>query len=650
MLIRFYEVTTNTVNGIYRKEDFINPSTGQFWDLYDVGRPNTLVHQENYNFDATDNISELTIEVSHLFINYPNRVTHIIAKTDMVTTDATVRYVAYSVDSVEYMGFKQVKFLLVEDPVISHMEQLVDSNMLINRTNDYNKFLFHDVSDLAYSRTREDIDFRVYDYTGKWVVYTLALNADDYSNFYVVFRDLVPDNYEQFSTLADVLIKYSEVVTNSPTAIDYYGKIVATGSTLYQAQYNYFLNKINWVSIPLSKTNYTQGTVFDFQKNQLRSGWIGPSVKLITGDMLTVNIAFPVADNIMSNAVRQYVGGVAQYEYMSIPSIDRVASMKVGSTPIESFIISKRIVTGLAFNEQGKYRPTGASSSLLYTSNKNIDVIGNWLGVDGFVSVHVPLLNNMSSIQKLNFAITGISKVTRHEPFVNYYLNVFGQNIPIKSKFANQDIFIKSAISSTSWTVTVYVNNTNNVIWSGRISAEIPYSLDKFQDFLSQNSTYTASKWVNTMLGGGSRIGKSAITGLLSGNMGAGALSVGTGIASLGQDITNMLLQEKAMKDAPDVIKGDGNDFGTIDINPYGIYFYAMVPTADALELMKTELYANGFPTSYVGKIKDLAWSANDIYGPCRLVRGRLVGMMHNYHITNLLNSILEKGIVILIT
>ena len=55
-------------------------------------------------------------------------------------------------------------------------------------------------------------------------------------------------------------------------------------------------------------------------------------------------------------------------------------------------------------------------------------------------------------------------------------------------------------------------------------------------------------------------------------------------------------------------------------------HFYAMVPTADALELMKTELYANGFPTSYVGKIEDLAWSANDIYGSCKLVRGRLVG------------------------
>ena len=73
--------------------------------------------------------------------------------------------------------------------------------------------------------------------------------------------------------------------------------------------------------------------------------------------MLTVNIAFPVADNIMSYAVRKYVSGVPQYENMSIPSIDRIAFNENRHTPIESFIISKRIVTGIAFNEQGKYRP-----------------------------------------------------------------------------------------------------------------------------------------------------------------------------------------------------------------------------------------------------------------------------------------------------
>ena len=652
MLIRFYEITTNTVGGVYRKEDFINPSTGLFWKTSDIGKPSTLVLQGEYNFDATDNISELVIEVNTPLLNYPNRITHIVAETNQVTGSAnSIRYVAYSVDSVEYMGFSQVKFLLVEDPVISHMTQLVDSNMLINRTNDYSKFMSHDISDLAYSRVREDIDIGVYDYTGKWVVYTLAINIDDVDIVYIKFRDLEPDNYEQFSTLGDVLVKYPEVVTKSPTAIDYYGKIVATGAgSLYQAQYIYSLNKIVWRRIPISVPASEVNQRLVMRKAVTENfGWVGPSVKLITGDMLTLNFAFPIVDNIMSYGVIGHDESGTVYGYNNIPCADRLEYFQIGNVKMDSYIISKRIVTGIAFNEQGNHRPAGSDGNYLYVKNNNLVMSHNWsYGENGELNTFVPIIKNISSIQKFNFSITGTSKVTRHEPFANYYLNVFGQNIPIKSKFASQDIFIKSAISSTSWSVTVYVNNTNNVIWSGRISAEIPYSLDKFQDFLAQNSTYTSSKWVNTMLGGGSRIGKSAITGMLSGNVGAGALSVGTGIASLGQDITNMFLQEKAMKDAPDVIKGDGNDFGTIDINPYGIYFYAMVPTADALELMKTELYANGFPTSYVGKIKDLAWSVNDIYGPCKLVRGRLVGMMHNYHITNLLNNRLNEGIVIL--
>lgn len=648
MLIRFYEVTTNTVGGVYRKEDFINTATGLFWKTTDIGKPSTLVLQGEYNFDATDNISELVIEVDTPLLYYPNRVTHIVAETNQVTGSAnSIRYVAYSVDSVEFMGFSQVKFLLVEDPVISHMTQLFDSNMLITRTNDYSKFLSHDISDLAYTRERTTVDFGVNDYTGKWVVYTLALNIDDYEIVYIKFRDLDPDNYEKFSTLNDVMVKYPEVVTKSPTAIDYFGKIVSVvGSLLYQAQYNYPLNKILWAAIPTSIPASSINQRLFMRKDVTENfGWVGPSVKLITGDMLTLNLAFPVADNISSYGV---IGGTEispTYGYKNIPCADRLEYFKIGDVDMSSYIISKRIVTGIAFNEQGKYRPSGAVGSTLYVNNNNLVMSHRWEYGSTPLNVFVPIIKNISSINKLYFTL---SSVLEQNPFRNYYLNVFGQNIPIKTKLSGKNIIIKSSVSSTDWNVVIYADNPNNIIWSGRISASMPYSLDKFQDFLSQNSTYTASKWVNTMLGGGSRVGKSFITGLLSGNVGAGALSVGTGIASLGQDITNIFLQEKAMKDAPDVIKGDSNDFGAIEISPYGIYFYYMAPTNDALNIMKTELYANGFPTSYVGKIDSMSWSANDIYGQCKLVKGRLVGMMHNYHITSLLNDRLNKGIVVL--
>ena len=107
-----------------------------------------------------------------------------------------------------------------------------------------------------------------------------------------------------------------------------------------------------------------------------------------------------------------------------------------------------------------------------------------------------------------------------------------------------------------------------------------------------------------------------------------------SGLVSLGQDVLNYGLQEKAMQNAPDTIKGDGNDFSGIDINPYGIYFYSMEVTSDVLPLMETEYYAKGFPTSFITTIDSLALEDNAIYGKCKFVSGRMVDMVYNYSIT----------------
>ena len=192
----------------------------------------------------------------------------------------------------------------------------------------------------------------------------LNIDADAYSNFYVKYRDLNPANYEYFADITAVTTKYPELTTKLPTSIAYYGRIVNVNGTLKQALYNVVNNLLYWGTIPASKTNYASGVLVDFQKAQPMSGWVGPSVKLITGDMLTVNLAFPIADNIMSTGITEYISGVAQYGFRSLPSADRVESMRIGSTDISSYIINKRIVTGLAFNEQGTHRPSGCLQHL----------------------------------------------------------------------------------------------------------------------------------------------------------------------------------------------------------------------------------------------------------------------------------------------
>lgn len=641
MLIRFFEISTNTNDGVYRKSDFVNPTTNKFWKTTDTNCPSTLISQGSFNFDISDGVTELVIQLTDN--SAPMRVTHVVAETEQAGNNN--RVVAYVVDSIEYMGNKQIKYLLVEDTFLSHINIVSNTRMLVNRTNDESHFFEHDTTDLAYTRERTIIDTGLYDYTGKWVVYTLAINADDYSYLYVTYRDLVPNNYEQFSSLTEVKSKYPEVVTNTPVAFDYFGKIVAIGSQMRQAQYDYSQSKIVWTVVTASKPNYTTTSSFDFQKNQAMSGWIGPSVKLTTGDMLTVNLAFPVADNIMSYGIVSYTNpSTPVYGYRSIPSVDRISTIKLGTQDISSFIISKRIITGLAFNEEGDYRPSGAVGSLLYTSKANLNVIGNWLGTAGDVPVCITLLNNINSINKLVFTL---SSPLEYEPFRMYFLNMFGQNIPIKSKLQGSDIYIKSTMSSTDWSVVVYSNNTNNVMWSGKINADMPYSLDKFQEFLAQNSTYNTSKWVNTVLGGGSRVATGFLSGYLTNPRNA-MIGAGSGALSIGQDIWNYALQEKAMKDSPDTIKGDGNAFGTIDINPYGIYFYYMSPTNDSLELMKTEYYAKGHPTNLVTTIQNLNNEVNDIYNNCKFVAGRMVDMVYNYSITSRITERLKNGVFLL--
>ena len=639
MFIRFFEINTNTYEGVYRVSDFINRDTGDFWCSEDTNRPQTFIKDGLYQFDATDDLSELIVMVDEF--DYPNRVTHVVA------SDRT-RTVAYAVDSVEYINDKQVKYRLIEDNYLSHIAQVNSSRVLLTRSNDESLFLEHDVADLAYTRDRTTVDLGLYDYTGKWVVYTLAINIDDANIVYLKFKDLEPDNYERFSAFIYIKQKYPEVVTKTPTAIDYFGKIVSVGSSLYQAQYNYSLMKIKWEEIPISiPASSIMSTLFMKKAVIQGFGGIGPSVKLISGDMLTLNLAFPVADNIFSYG---FTGTEeeSQYGYNHIPCADRLESFKIGNVDMSSYIISKRIITGIAFNEQGTYRPADADASRIYVNNNNLVMSHNWsYGENGWLNVFVPIIKNMSSINNLQFTL---SSVLQHSPFRNYYLSVFGQNIPIKTKLSGKSIVIKSSISSTDWSVVIYADNTNNVIWSGKINADMPYSLDKFQEFLAQNSTYATSKWVNTVLGGGIRTAKGAIGGFVAGGGNPVGAMVGglTGAVGIAQDMANYALQEKAMKDAPDTIKGDGNDFGAIEISPYGIYFYYMTPAIDALNIMKTEYYAKGFPLNTITTIDDLDFEDNDIYGKCKIVFGRCVDMINNFHTTSRITERLRNGIVLL--
>lgn len=628
MFIRFFEINTNTYEGVYRVSDFINPVTGDFWYGEDENIPSTFIKDGLYQFDGSDDLSELIVKVDEF--DYPNRVTHVVA------SDRT-RTIAYAVDSVEYINDKQVKYRLIEDNYLTHIAQVNSSRVLLTRSNDESLFLEHDVADLGYTRTRTvPLENNINDYTGEWVLYTfqgpIRTNLD--TNIKVITKRLNVQNYENFNSISQVLLKYPAYMLNipNPNSIPYNNKIVrvvdgSPSGQLYQFQVNYVnptFMEANWQPIPHLTVEK------DFVLDALDA-----SVELTDGDVTTFTIAFPMHDNIRLKVL----------DDVDIPllSIHRVEDIQHDGKSLMPKLISKRIVTGIAVGQDGVGLPSGQTSGLwIKEPYHQLTQLRDSEGLRLYGYVYV----NKIYFDK-TFKISADS-IFDKEPFKTHYLQIYGNNVPIKGKFSDKDIHVECIYSAFSGKVSVWVDNPSNIIWSGDLNNYMPYQVDKYQEFLSQNSTYTTSKWVNTVLGGGIRAAKGAVGGLVAGGPVGAAIGGLSGVVGISQDIANYALQEKAMKDAPDTIKGDSSDYNSTVILPFGVFYNIMTADTYTRELMKTEYNAKGFPISYITSIDNLSFEDNAIYGKCKIVFGRCVDMVNNFHTTSRITERLRNGVVLL--
>ena len=642
MFIRFFEINTNTYEGVYRVSDFINRDTGDFWRSEDANRPQTFIKDGLYQFDATDDLSELIVMVDEF--DYPNRVTHVVA------SDRT-RTIAYAVDSVEYINDKQVKYRLIEDNYLSHIAQVNSSRVLLTRSNDESLFLEHDVADLGYTRTRTvPLENNISDNTGKWVVYTFqppkitGLVVD----ITVETDDLNPLNYETFTSLNDVKAKYPPIsVFPNPNSISYNNKIVRvterpgyiTGK-LYQFQVKYITRsyiKADWVEIPIDTDENNEAP--------LSIHVVGD--QLTDGDIPSFTMVFPYHDSLRLQT--SLIDGVSYSR--PLLSAHRVVDIKYRGDSLitKDNLISKRVVTGIILGQNGLGLPTGETSGLWVKQNLHqlIRLEDNNPEDDPSKYHNYAYFYTTSLYFNETFKLSSTALFDK-EPFKTHYLQLYGNNIPIKGKFSDKLIHVECIFSAFNGKASVWVDNRSNIIWSGDINNTIPYAIDKYQEFLAQNSTYATSKWVNTVLGGGIRSAKGAIGGSIAGGP-AGALVGGlAGAVGIAQDIANYALQEKAMKDAPDMIKGDSSDYNATIILPFGVFYNTMSADTFTQELMKTEYYAKGFPTSYVTSIDNLEFEDNAIYGKCKVVFGRCVDMINNFHTTSRITERLRNGIVLL--
>lgn len=649
MLVKFYEVKTNTEQGVYKISDFYKPS----WALFSMSDSpkGALVAEGVFNFDASDVMAELTIMLSDYA--YPHRLTHVIAVTNPAETDhAKIKKMAYSVQSVEYMGQNQVKLHLIEDAFLAHIQETINSPILLQRSNDPSLFMEHDIADVAGMRglsMSSGLPDGFIDYSGKWLLLTFKdfsdLASDDSLRMTFTYKKPVKHHYETFSTLVSATTKYPNIPAtfHNPTSCPYLGKMIYISGTdsFYQFQYKAHNNKAEWSVVDFSYLyNTTVQTPLDLGRF---------FTKLVTGDLKTLNIALPIATNLAINNPAGYA--VGDYPVIGAMFLDSMQILhgysSVTTLDAEPYLIGKRIVDGAMIGIKGNYRPSTPDSDLNYVQASEVQgVIHPWT----VGALPLPVIK-YAFVFPTNLTINlqtsySFSSVLDAPPFKQHFLSIWGNNIPLKPQWNNQFINIYSAISSSTWAVYVSVLNTENVIFKGEINSSLPYAIDKFSEFIAQNSNYNAIRTTNYVLGGGARIATGAISGFMAGNLTGAVIGGVTGLASLGQQIINDNLQIKAMKNAPDTINGSTSDFTSIYIRPFGIYFFTLSATSSAMSLMQTEYYAKGFPTNTViTSINSLTQQSNTIYGFTKLVVGSLIEMVYNFHVTSEINKRLQGGI-----
>lgn len=647
MLVKFYEVKTNTEQGVYKISDFYK-STWALFTMSDSPK-GALVAEGVFNFDASDVMAELTILLSDYA--YPHRLTHVIAVTNPTETDITKsKRMAYTVQSVEYMGQKQVKLHLIEDAFLAHIQEAVSTPLLLQRTNDPAYFTEHDIADVAAMRIKTispSLPTYIVDYTGKWLLLTFKdftdLASDGSLKMSFTYKKPIKHHYETFSTLVDATFKYPNISAPfyNPTSCPYLGKMIyiSDNDSFYQFQYKAQNNKAEWSMVDF-------GNLYDSTVETPSD--IGMFfTKLVSGDLKTFNVALPIATNLAVNNPYNSSNVTGDFPIAGAMFLD---SMKIiygiGATTTidaEPYLIGKRIVDGAMIGIKGNYRPDTPDFALNYI--KETEVQGVVIG-----RVPTPSIKH-AFVFPTNMTISLRTYYTHSGPFdtpplKQHYLSLWGNNIPLKPQWKEQTIGIYSAISSSSWVFYVSVRNDENVIFKGEINSSLPYSIDKFSEFIAQNSNYNAIRTTNYVLGGGARITTGAISGFMAGNIPGAFIGAAAGLTSLGQQIINDNLQIKAMKNAPDAINGSTSDFTSIFIRPFGIYFFSLTVASNAYDIMVAELAAKGFPTNVlVDTISSLAYSSNHFYGNTKLVVGSLIEMVYNFHVTTEINKRLAGGI-----
>jgi hypothetical protein len=531
----------------------------------------------------------------------------------------------YHIASIDYMNNDQYMLMLDEDPLIGNYQELLNTYLILQRTNDPS--LWRGVNDIADMTLKETVEASVItsaNKTGKWALLFFQYNPDD-DVIGLKFKNSLFD-FEHFADLTAITTKYPEVNTTQPELYDYFQKTAYVDSThKYQCVYDGSGTnaRLRWVA-------YIDNA-YETYYVKIRG------TKINEGEVMTSVIALPFEKDFIVTG-----SGV----------VDEVLSYDHFIGPTTTNLIDIKIVNDLLLEIDSV---TYSLTDRAMIKTLNLHVGSTWWEYcyqdDGRTTISDKVsLSVTKFVTDINitpsYSSTPMDEPKSGEPFYKYDLYVFGKKFTIPY-FLIDSIRLMISINSGVINFLIYTVDKRNVLGSGSFTHSIKYAIDQLDAFYSQNPTYKDQFFTQMGTNAIKNVAGGAIAGSVIPGIGT-AVGALVGLASAGVDAglsyLNFKFQEKSLRLKPDQVFGETSEVSLQIINIFGIYWVKR--TSSNIDLMLTEYELRGFPTSVIKRISDLVYQYGTLFALGKVVYGELKNVVKNEYTTQFINQKLKEGLV----
>lgn len=551
-----------------------------------------------YNFTADNGLSSLVVNNDDMDYS---------TKTHMIVPDLER---VYEISAYEYVNSDQTRLILTEDPLIANWLNFQSTPLFLTRTNNIASFAgIHDIENVALNYTTT-LTTGMECKTGRWVLITYQ---PDGAPMTISFDTLttVGNSFELFANLAAVIAKYPETATTNPNSFYYMDHVVFDAGAGVYRQCTYDGANLRWTPF-VDMTGLTTFTITTYINT------------MSSGDIPVHHALIPMSSFIQTN-----IGG----GWRKVPSFYNLVS------PIDPRVLSIRVVDE---NLLPNFTTTYAA--------------GIWQTVTSFTApssgaYSLTMMDCFQEDQAISFTAGTITDIYDYEPFTEYTLSVYGNRFKINRKLIDSNLRFRYQYSTMNLNYIVYYGHAGNVLIQGEVNSFGITASDKFAEFLLQNSTYMQTKMINNIGNFMSRTVMGGISGAMAGGMVGAVPGIISGLVSSGLQVINQNLSEKAMKDAPDTIRGQNNDLSGLSNALFGIYMIKRVPDTIYTDIMKMNYLFRGHPTNVRTTVAALVATTHPVVPAIsfKLIYGEFKGVIKNQFVSGVINERLNSGVIFVV-